>query len=88
MEKPACVKTHKRNMLILPEMIGSVVGIHTGKTFNQVEREREREKHYVYNYAIILRSSFLNECLIMLSTHCTDCELHIYTHFGYKANII
>ena len=37
MEKPACVKTHMRNMLILPEMIGSVVGIHTGKVFNQVE---------------------------------------------------
>lgn len=37
MEKPACIKTHMRNMLILPEMIGSVVGIHNGKTFNQVE---------------------------------------------------
>ena len=37
MEKPACVKTHLRNMIIVPEMIGSVVGIHQGKTFNQVE---------------------------------------------------
>lgn len=37
MEKPACIKTHMRNMLILPEMIGSVVGIHNGKAFNQVE---------------------------------------------------
>ena len=37
MEKPACVKTHLRNMVIVPEMIGSVVGIHQGKTFNQVE---------------------------------------------------
>ena len=37
MEKPACVKTHLRNMIIVPEMIGSVVGIHQGTTFNQVE---------------------------------------------------
>ena len=26
-----------RNMIVLPEMIGSVVGIYNGKTFNQVE---------------------------------------------------
>ena len=37
MEKPACIKTHMRNMIVLPEMIGSVVGVHNGKTFNQVE---------------------------------------------------
>jgi len=36
-EKPACVKTHLRNMIVVPEMIGSVVGIHQGKVFNQVE---------------------------------------------------
>ena len=37
MEKPAVVKTHLRNMIVVPEMIGSVVGIHNGKVFNQVE---------------------------------------------------
>ena len=37
MEKPAVVKTHLRNMIVLPDMIGSVVGVHNGKTFNQVE---------------------------------------------------
>ena len=35
MEKPACIKTHMRNVLIMPEMIGSVVGIHNGKTFKE-----------------------------------------------------
>merc|ERR1711904_673815 len=34
-EKPECIKTHLRNMLILPEMIGSVVGVYNGKVFNQ-----------------------------------------------------
>lgn len=36
-EKPSTVKTHLRNMIVVPEMIGSVVGIYNGKTFNQVE---------------------------------------------------
>ena len=30
-EKPAVVKTHLRNMIIVPEMIGSVIGIYNGK---------------------------------------------------------
>merc|ERR1712189_68150 len=28
MEKPAVVKTHLRNMIVLPDMIGSIVGVH------------------------------------------------------------
>lgn len=35
-EKPDAVRTHLRNMIIVPEMIGSVVGVYNGKTFNQV----------------------------------------------------
>jgi small subunit ribosomal protein S15e len=30
-EKPVVVKTHLRDMIIVPEMIGSVVGIYNGK---------------------------------------------------------
>jgi ribosomal protein S19 len=30
-EKPAVVKTHLRDMIIVPEMIGSVIGIYNGK---------------------------------------------------------
>ena len=37
LEKPECVKTHLRNMIIVPEMVGSVVGVYNGKVFNQVE---------------------------------------------------
>jgi small subunit ribosomal protein S15e len=35
-EKPEIVKTHLRNMIILPEMTGSIIGVYNGKTFNQV----------------------------------------------------
>jgi len=37
LEKPEVVKTHLRDMLVMPEMVGSVVGVYNGKTFNQVE---------------------------------------------------
>ena len=36
-EKPEPIKTHLRNMIIVPEMIGSVVGVYNGKTYNQFE---------------------------------------------------
>ena len=36
-EKPAAIKTHLRNAIVLPEMVGSVVGVHTGKEFANVE---------------------------------------------------
>lgn len=36
-EKPEPVKTHLRNMPILPEMVGSIIGVYNGKVFNQVE---------------------------------------------------
>ncbi|XP_064390773.1 small ribosomal subunit protein uS19-like [Halichondria panicea] len=52
MEKPAVVKTHLRNMIVVPEMIGSVVGIHNGKTFNQVEIKPEMMGHYLGEFAI------------------------------------
>ena len=36
-EKPEAVRTHLRDVVVLPEMIGSLVGVYNGKTFNQVE---------------------------------------------------
>merc|ERR1712023_2144 len=40
-EKPVCIKTHLR------EMIGSVVGVYNGKTFNQVEIKADMVGHYL-----------------------------------------
>ena len=31
------VCTHLRNMIVVPETVGSVVGVYNGKVFNQVE---------------------------------------------------
>nr|ABW90420.1 putative ribosomal protein S15 [Barentsia elongata] len=52
MEKPAVVKTHLREMIVVPEMIGSVVGVYNGKTFNQVEVKPEMVGHYLGEFSI------------------------------------
>lgn len=52
MEKPDMVKTHLRNMIIVPEMIGSVVGVYNGKTFTQVEIKPEMIGHYLAEFSI------------------------------------
>ncbi|AMD18837.1 HBL065Wp [Eremothecium sinecaudum] len=51
-EKPAVVRTHLRNMIIVPEMIGSVVGVYNGKVFNQVEIKPEMVGHYLGEFSI------------------------------------
>jgi len=52
LEKPAIVKTHLRNMIIVPEMVGSIIGIYNGKTFNQVEIKPEMIGHYLGEFSL------------------------------------
>ena len=51
-EKPSVVKTHLRDMIVVPEMIGSVIGVYNGKTFNQVEIKPEMTGHYLAEFSI------------------------------------
>merc|ERR1711953_1609914 len=51
-EKPDVVKTHLRNMIVVPEMTGSIVGVYNGKTFNQVEIKPEMIGHYLGEFSI------------------------------------
>jgi small subunit ribosomal protein S15e len=51
-EKPDLVKTHLRNMIVVPEMIGSVIGIYSGKEFNQIEVKPEMVGHYLAEFSI------------------------------------
>eukprot|EP01090_Pellita_catalonica_P023433 TRINITY_DN965_c0_g1_i3.p1 TRINITY_DN965_c0_g1~~TRINITY_DN965_c0_g1_i3.p1 ORF type:complete len:120 (-),score=9.73 TRINITY_DN965_c0_g1_i3:62-421(-) len=50
-EKPAAVNTHLRNMIIVPEMVGCVIGIHNGKLYNQVEIRAEMIGHYLGEFS-------------------------------------
>jgi len=51
-EKPATVKTHLRDTIIVPEMVGCVVAVHNGKTFNQIEIKAEMIGHYLGEFSL------------------------------------
>jgi Ribosomal protein S19 len=60
-EKPTVVKTHLRDMIIVPEMIGSVVGIYNGKvrsdSFGRWKGRSLNLMISVYRCSIPLKSS-------------------------------
>ena len=47
-----CPQTHLRNMPILPEMVGAVVGVFSGKVFNVVEIKPEMIGKYLAEFSI------------------------------------
>eukprot|EP01059_Diplonema_ambulator_P012007 TRINITY_DN220_c0_g1_i1.p1 TRINITY_DN220_c0_g1~~TRINITY_DN220_c0_g1_i1.p1 ORF type:complete len:155 (+),score=66.53 TRINITY_DN220_c0_g1_i1:73-537(+) len=51
-EKPPHVKTHLRNMIVVPEMIGSIVAVYNGKVFNAVEIKSDMVGHYLGEFSI------------------------------------
>lgn len=52
-EKPAVVRTHLRDMLVVPEMCGSQIGIYNGKVFNTVDIRPEMIGHYLGEYPLV-----------------------------------
>jgi len=46
------IRTHARDMIILPEMIGKSVFVHTGKEFKEIKVNEKMLGHYVGEYAI------------------------------------
>lgn len=51
-EKKNNVKTHARDMIILPQMVGKTVQIHNGKSFQAVVIVEEMIGHYFGEYAL------------------------------------
>jgi small subunit ribosomal protein S19 len=51
-EGKAVVKTHTRDMVILPEMVGVTILVHNGKEFTAVEIVPEMIEHYLGEFAI------------------------------------
>ena len=51
----AVIKTHARDMIILPEMVGATVLVHNGKEFTAVEITPEMVGHYLGEFAITNR---------------------------------
>jgi small subunit ribosomal protein S15e len=50
-EKPAPVKTHLRDTIVVPEMIGSVIGVYNGKQYGAVEVKPEMIGHYLAEFS-------------------------------------
>jgi small subunit ribosomal protein S19 len=46
------IKTHVRDMIILPEMVGAKILVHNGKEFFPVEIKPEMIGHYLGEFAI------------------------------------
>ena len=50
-EQPVAVKTHLRNTVIVPVLIGSVVGVYYGKQYISVEIKPEMIGHYLAEFS-------------------------------------
>jgi small subunit ribosomal protein S19 len=48
----ATIKTHVRDMVILPEMVGAKIAVHNGKEFVPMEIRPEMIGHYLGEFAI------------------------------------
>ena len=51
-EKPAAVKTHLRDCIVLPTMVQSVINIHNGKGYNSIEVKPEMIGYYLGEFAM------------------------------------
>ena len=49
--KDKLIRTHARDMIILPEMIGAKVAVYTGKEFKTIEIIPEMTGHYLGEFA-------------------------------------
>lgn len=54
-DKPAPVRTHLRNTVVVPEMVGSIIGVYNGKAFNQIEVKPDMVGHYLGEFSISYR---------------------------------
>merc|ERR1712224_540816 len=50
-ENPSAIKTHLRDMVIVPEIAGSLLGIYNGKAFNGVELKAEMIGMYLGEFS-------------------------------------
>ena len=51
-EKPAAVKTHLRDCIVLPSMVQSVINVHNGKGYNSIEVKPEMIGYYLGEFAM------------------------------------
>lgn len=57
-EKPKAIKTHLRDCIVLPSMVQSMINIHTGKAFNNVEIKPEMIGYYLGEFSMTYKKVF------------------------------
>ncbi|MDD4467983.1 MAG: ribosomal protein S19 family protein, partial [Candidatus ainarchaeum sp.] len=50
--KPKYVKTHKRDLVIVPQMVGGRVSIYKGKDWEQIDVSTKMLGHYLGEFAL------------------------------------
>ncbi len=51
-KKDGGIKTHVRDLIVLPEMVGAKIGVHNGKEFVALDIKPEMIGHYLGEFAI------------------------------------
>lgn len=51
-EEKSPIKTHLRNMIIIPEMIGKRIQLYNGKTFVQIQITQDMLGHYLGEFVL------------------------------------
>lgn len=54
------VKTHLRDMIVLPQMVGKTVRVHNGKSFEMVVIQEEMIGHYLGEFAMTRKKTAHN----------------------------
>lgn len=69
LEKPEPVKTHLRNAVVLPEMVGSVVAVYNGKAFGLVEIKPEMIGRYLGEFSITYKPTLHGRTNVSVNMH-------------------
>ena len=51
-EKPKIIKTHLRNCLVMPDMVGGIVGVYNGKEYREVDIKFDMIGRYLGEFSL------------------------------------
>ena len=51
-ERPKIIKTHLRNALVVPEMVGAIAGVYNGKEYKEVEVKFDMIGRYLAEFSL------------------------------------
>ncbi|XP_055468860.1 40S ribosomal protein S15-like [Psammomys obesus] len=87
MEKPEMAKTYLSDMVVLPEMVGSMLGLYNGKTFNQVATKPEMINHYRGMFTITYKPFEAELACKPKSRKGPFLALSLFTNSGFQVQL-